>query len=124
MGTEYHLPNPEDPESYRSKMEDIISKRKSNSQRRNSHFELMVTFVLAEYKDPKFLLLFSLAHSLFVESIERQYIKMVEDDALPPFLQCVRISLETFDHDIHSLRPIYFESMKHHLGINRFIGTI
>lgn len=118
MGPEYDLPDYSEDEKPRIWSENVVANRKSNSQTRNSNADAMVTFVLAEYKDPKCLLLFSRAHSVFFVSTEPQYIWMLEDDtqSKSPYLQCVKLTEKTFNHDIRSLHPISHDNMLLHLG--------
>lgn len=118
MGPEYDLPNYSEGEKHRIWLDNVVADRKSNSQTRNSNADAMVTFVLAEYKDPKCLLLFSRAHSVFFVSTEPQYIWMLEDDtqSKSPYAQCVKITEKTFNHDIRSLHPISHDNMLLHLG--------
>ncbi|KAL0586722.1 hypothetical protein ABG067_003710 [Albugo candida] len=118
MGPEYDLPDYSEDKKHRIWLDNVVANRKSNSQTRNSNADAMVTFVLAKYKDPKCLLLFSRAHSVFFVSTEPQYIWMLEDDtqSKSPYVQCVKITKKTFNHDIRSLHPISHDNMLLHLG--------
>ncbi|KAL0586723.1 hypothetical protein ABG067_003711 [Albugo candida] len=117
MGIEYDMPSRSNLISYRSKMNDIILKRESNSQTHDRPFNSMVLFVLAEYKDSNCLLLFSLAHSVFFVSTEPRHIWMLFEDVASksPYVQCLRITDKIFEHDIRSLRPISSKELIDHV---------